>query len=259
VSALQAQFEALALHVRDPQAHPGPPGIEPRRLQVYRELLYNNLDGLLAGTFPVIRRTVGDNAWASLVRGFLARHRSSTPLFPELGREFTAFLASAAGHDPARPWLPELAHYEWAEVGLQLSDETIPPHDPAGDLLDGVPLLSPLAWALAYRWPVARIGPEHQPLQPPEAPTLVLLRRDPAGRVHFSALSPLLYRLLELIGATRGDTGRALLARLAAEAGQHDFDGFLAQAVPMLDRLRAEGVVPGTRTGAPGGSASLSG
>lgn len=259
MSGLQAQFEALALHVREPAVHPGPPGIEPRRLQVYRELVYNNLDGLLAGTFPVIRRTVGDEAWGSLVRAFLAGHRSSTPLFPELGREFTAFLASAAGQDAARPWLPELAHYEWAELGLQLSDAQLPPHDPAGDLLDGVPVLSPLAWPLAYRWPVNRIGPAHQPLQPPVAPTLVLLRRDAAGRVHFSALSPLLFRLLELLGANTRDSGRAVLAQLAAEAGQGDFDAFLGEAVPMLERLRAEGVVPGTRTGAPDPSASLSG
>lgn len=247
MSALREQLDAMALHVRDPVAHPGPPGIEPRRLKIYSDLVYNNLDGLLAGNFPVIRQTLADAGWRALVRGFLARHHSQTPLFTELGREFIVYLESEAGTDPARPWLAELAHYEWAELGLQLLDATLPPHDPNGDLLDGVPVLSPLAWPLAYRWPVNRIGPAFQPVQPPIEPTLLLLRREDDGRIHFSALSPLLFRLLELVAANAGSDGRQLMRPLASEAGQLDFDGFLADATPMLQRLRREGVLLGTR------------
>ena len=246
MSTLHEQLHALARHVRDPAAHSGPPGIEARRLKIYSDLVYNNLDGLLAGNFPVIRKTLGDEAWAALVRGFLARHRSHTPLFTELGREFIDHLESDAGIDPARPWLPELAHYEWAELGLQLSDAVLPAHDPDGDLLDGVPVLSPLAWPLAYRWPVHTIGPGFEADGPPPEPTLVLLRRETDGRIHFSMLSPLLYRLLELVGANESCNGRALLRQLAGEAGQHDFDNFIDQARPMLARLRSEGTLPGT-------------
>lgn len=255
MSGLHEQLAAMAAHVRDPATHPGPPGIEARRLKIYGDLVYNNLDGLLAGGFPVIRKTLGDEAWGVLVRGFLARHRSRTPLFTELGRELIAFLESDAGIDPGRPWLAELAHYEWAELGLQLSDAATTTHDPDGDpgsspgqaLLDGIPLLSPLAWPLAYRWPVNRIGPDFQPAEPPAQPTLVLLRREHDGRIHFSALSPLLYRLLELVGANADRSGRELMRQLAREAGQADFDGFLREATPMLQRLHAEGVLQGTR------------
>ena len=246
MSTLHEQLHALARHVRDPAAHSGPPGIEARRLKIYSDLVYNNLDGLLAGNFPVIRKTLGDEAWAALVRGFLARHRSHTPLFTELGREFIDHLESDAGIDPARPWLPELAHYEWAELGLQLSEAVLPAHDPDGVLLDGVPVLSPLAWPLAYRWPVHQIGPGFETAEPPPEPTLVLLRREADGRIHFSMLSPLLYRLLELVGANDSSNGRALLRQLADEAGQGDFNAFLDQARPMLARLRSEGTLPGT-------------
>ena len=244
MSTLHAQLHTLAAHVRDPATHAGPPGIEERRLAVYRELVFNNLDGLLASTFPVIRRTLGEADWQALLRRFLASHRSETPLFTRLGLEFVAFLEAA--EDAARPWLAELAHYEWAELGLQLSDAALPAHDPDGDLLRDVPLLSPLAWPLAYRWPVHRLGPDFQPTDPPPAPTLVLLRRDRSGRVHFSLLSPLLYRLLALVGAHDGRDGRALLHQLADEAGHGDFDGFLAEALPMLERLRDDGVLTGS-------------
>ena len=74
-----------------------------------------------------------------------------------------------------------------------------------------------------------------------------LLRREADGRIHFSALSPLLYRLLDLVGANVDRRGGDLMRQLAGEAGQTDFDGFLAEARPMLQRLRDEGVLPGTR------------
>ena len=92
MSKLREQLDAMAAHVRDPGTHPGPPGIEARRLKIYSDLVYNNLDGLLAGNFPVIRKTLGDADWKALVRGFLARHHNHTPLFTELGRELIAFL-----------------------------------------------------------------------------------------------------------------------------------------------------------------------
>ena len=244
MSTLQEQLAHLAAHVRDPQRHAGPPGIEARRLKIYSDLVFNNLDGLMKGGFPVIHKTLAPEDWRALVQRFLSRHHAHTPLFPELGRELVAFLQ--AQPDPARPWLAELAHYEWAEVGLQMSDAVLPPHDPDGDLLAGIPVLSPLAWPLAYQWPVARIGPGFIPQQPPEAPSLLLLRREDDGRIHFSALSPLLFRLLELVGANHQDSGSTLLAQLADEAGQADPDAFLAEAAPMLQRLHNERVLLGT-------------
>ena len=132
MSTLDEQLHALARHVRDPAAHPGPPGIEARRLKIYSDLVYNNLDGLLAGNFPVIRKTLDDADWRALLRRFLTTHHSDTPLFTRLGLEFVAFLQSEAGTDPARPWLAELAHYEWAELGLQLSDAALPLEWPEG-------------------------------------------------------------------------------------------------------------------------------
>ena len=107
---LQDQQFALSRHLRDP-SHPPPPGIEERRLAIYRDLFFNNIESLLAGNFPVIRQTLGDDAWRRLVRSFYARHRSQTPLFPEIAREFIRFLETRTG-DGGPPWLGVLAQYE---------------------------------------------------------------------------------------------------------------------------------------------------
>jgi hypothetical protein len=244
---LRAQQFALSRHLRDPAANPPPPGIEDRRLAIYRELFYNNIEGLLSANFPVIRKTLGDERWHALIHGFHADHRSHTPLFPELGREFIRYVetrADAAADLP--PWLLELAHYEWIELALQIADDEVPRHDPRGDLLAGMPVLSPFVRALAYQWPVARIGPDFQPDTPPAAPTLILVRRDASQYVRFADISPLVYRLLELLG--QGDaTGEATLRRLAAEADAEDIEDFLHQGTAMLERMREEGTVLGTR------------
>lgn len=248
MNTLHGQLHAFAAHLRDPSAHPPPPGIEDRRLAVYRELVANNLRTLLAGNFPVIRQTLGDMRWESLVRGFQSTHRSATPLFTRIGGEFVGYLRTRAGDggsDEAAtlPWLAELAHYEWAELALQIADDPLPAHDPAGDLLARRPLLSPHAWPLAYRWAVHRIAPGAEPATPPPAPTLLLLRRDAGGHVRFSELSPLVYRLLELADAGAHASGRALLGQLADEAGAHDRDAFLREGRAMLQRLRDEGTL----------------
>src|SRR5690606_5731462 len=113
---LREQQFALSRHLRDPQTAPAPAGIEERRLAVYRDLLYNNLQSLLAGNFPVIRATLPDPDWHALVRAFYAGHRCQTPLFTEIGREFVRWLVARESDTPALPpWLAELAHYERVE------------------------------------------------------------------------------------------------------------------------------------------------
>ena len=244
--ALREQQYQLAAHLRDPAANPAPPGLEERRLSIYRELFFNNIEGLLAGNFPVIRKTLGDADWRRLARQFYAQHRSQTPLFAEIGREFIRYLQDRAGSGHEDPgWLAEMAHYEWVELGLQIADDEVPLHAADGDLLAGVPVLSRFAWPLAYAWPVQHIGPDYQPPTPPAAPTLVLVRRDAQFEIRFAELSPLVFRLLELLRAGQS-SGRQVLEQLAAEAGADDLPAFIEQGRAMLERMREEGTLLGT-------------
>lgn len=244
---LRAQQDALAAWIRDPSVPP-PPGVAPERLQVYRNLFRNNLAALLAGNFPVIRRLHDDAGWDALVDGFLREHGSRTPLFTAIAREFTAWLeARPAREDDAAPWLAELAHYEWVELALQISDAVPDAHDPDGDLLLAAPVVSPVAWPLAYRWPVHRIAPDFRPTAPPDAPTLLLVHREADGHVRFHVLAPLTFRLLQRLSEAPALDGDAQLRALAVEAGETDVDGFVAQGAGMLAHLRALGVILGTR------------
>lgn len=242
---------ALGAYIRDPANAAAPGGIEARRLKVYRELFFNNIEGMLAGSFPVIHRILEGERWPTLVRDFYRDHPARTPLFTELAREFVRYLEAraATGADGALPWLASLAHYEWIELALQISELRADalPHDPDGDLLVGRPLVSPLAWPLEYPWPVHRIGPDFLPDAPANGPTWLLLQRDAAGDVRFQQLSAVTFRLLQRLEQHPGLDGRTQLTALATEATAPSMDEFIEQGAAMLQQLRRDGTICGTR------------
>jgi len=117
------QQYAFAAHIRDPEHAPAPADIEDRRMAIYRELFYNNVEGFLANTFPVLRTLYKDDDWHELVRDYYAHHLSQTPLFLEIPREFLNWLENEHTSRPVDPdFLYELAHYEWVELALSISE-----------------------------------------------------------------------------------------------------------------------------------------
>lgn len=243
---------AFAAHIREPDANPLPAAIEDRRMAIYRELFLNNLVSLLGSTFPVLKKLHAREDWRRLVRAFMARHRAHTPYFLEVPREFLNFLEKE--YDARQgdlPFLVELAHYEWVELALSVAPDADPeengPVDPDGDLLDGMPVRSSLAWSFTYRYPVHRISPEYIPDAPGEQPTHLVVYRRADDEIGFMALNPVTARLLAMIGDNEDTTGRMLLERLAAEIDWPDPDSLVAHGAEVLAGMRAAGILLGTR------------
>lgn len=244
--SLYQQQNTLTRYLRDPDHCAPPAGMDVARAQVYRDLVFSNLSSLLSGTFPVLVKILGDDDWHSLVRIFLRDHRAQTPKFGEIAQEFVEFLASEPQvlNDGAwPPFLVELAHYEWVEMALQQSDAEPLPASDAGLLLDRPLQISPLAWPLAYAWPVQLVGPDYLPDSPPAQPTLLLVRRAEDWSVRFSELSPLAWRLLQRIGELPQLDGRAQLEGLAVEAGMAGAPEFMDSGLVLLRQMHGEGVI----------------
>jgi hypothetical protein len=245
-SSLFHQQSTLGLYLRDPDHHAPPAEMDPARVQVYRDLVFANLSSLLSGTFPVLIKILGDQQWRALVRIFLRDYRASTPKFGEIAGEFVEFLAlqpAALEEGAWPPYMAELAHYEWVEMALQQSDA-----EPliAGDsrlLLKQRLQVSPLAWPLAYAWPVHQLGPGYRLDSAPVQPTLLLVRRDHDFSVRFSELSPLAFRLLQRIGECPELTGIEQLQGLAVEAGMMGTPGFIDSGLALLQQMHREGVL----------------
>ncbi len=226
----QLQYGFTA-HLRDPDSQPAPDGIEDRRMGIYRELVFANMEMFMSANFPVIRSLYDDDAWDALVRDFLREHQCHTPLFPEFGREVLRYFEQRqqqGADDP--PFLLELAHYEWAELAISLDENDIAaiPHDPLGDPVAGIPVVSPLACMLGYHFPVHRIGPDFRPSEAPAEPTLLLLVRDRDDELHFHEIDPLSAMLIERLQANTEATGLECLDALLRERGE-------AGSVPLRD------------------------
>ena len=241
---------AFAAHIRDPQRVDRPEDVEDRRMGIYRELFYNNVQDFMASSFPVLRKLYTDDDWHALIRDYFAKHRAHTPLFLQMPQEFLRYLESERGSRPADPpFLWELAHYEWVELALSIDTREIETSgvDPDGDLLAGVPVMSPLAWPLVYQHPVHLIGPEFTPLEPPAQPSYLVVYRDRSDDVGFLEMNPVTARLVELLSGDEPPSGEEALGRIAAEMGHPNPDVVTQGGLQILQDLKSRDVVLGTR------------
>ncbi|MDX5371984.1 MAG: putative DNA-binding domain-containing protein [Pseudomonadaceae bacterium] len=224
---LQAAFAA---HIRDPQAALPLPGIARERMAVYEELFFNTLDGFVVSGFPVLCRILGEARRQRLVRAFMLTHRCRTPYFLEIGAEFVAWLQAGGGVEEGDPaFVAELAHYERVELALDIADAELPSQG-----------WSPLAWPLAYAWPVQRLCAEFQPGEPPAEPTCLLAWRDAQERVRFQQLSPFAYHLA--LRLQDGQASRQALLDLAEANGLHADAHYLAQGRALLEQWRRQDI-----------------
>lgn len=205
----------MARFLRDPEGAGAPAGIEPRRLQIYRDLVYRNIEGFISSAFPVLRSLYENDAWEARVRGFMQQHRCKTPLFLQISEEFLAHL-TALPESELMPFEAELAHYEWLELAVDVAEGAVP-EQRAGEAADRVRAsISPAARLVSYRFPVHRIGPSFQPAEAGE-PVFLLVYRDRESRVQFMELSAASARLLHEIESAEEANVEDLLERLAVE------------------------------------------
>jgi hypothetical protein len=208
---LQQQF---ADSIRNPEqvayAPAGEEPIEQRRLRIYQQLFFNNIEGFFSQIFPVCADILGQERWLQIIREYMVKHRSRTPLFHELGEEFLDFLEAEFTPQKSDPdFLLELAHYEWIELALSISTEIgfeivdLQQADLNKVDLEKAYELSPVAWPLAYEWPVHQLSKAFRPTaKPTQTTTLLAYRHEQTNGdevIDFMSLTPLLYQFLMVL------------------------------------------------------------
>jgi hypothetical protein len=243
-SDFQRYQNEFCAHARNPRLHPRPAGVSAKRIGIYAELLFNNMEGTLSGCFPVCKKVLGVRKWNKLVRVFFAEHRCTTPLFRQIPEEFLQWLQQA---DPVGlpPFIPQLAHYEWAELAVAVADATMPAAWNAdGDLVEGKPVLTPALMLLRYDWPVQRISPRFKPIQPLTEPVSLLVFRDAMDEVRFIELNPVSAHLVELL-QEGSRTGREALISIAQALRHPDAEQVVTFGAQILADLKARGAILG--------------
>ncbi|MGR8931007.1 MAG: HvfC family RiPP maturation protein [Gammaproteobacteria bacterium] len=238
--------EQFAAYIRDPHNVPVPADVDPKRMAMYRELFFNNIDSFLSSNFPVLRKLFNDEQWLAMAQDFYFRHRCNTPHFSEIAEEFLDYLQNERQEPGDFPFMLELAHYEWVEMALSISQDEPAYGDQifVSDILSQRMMLSPVAWPLVYQYPVERIGPEFLPQAPSDQPSYLVVYRDRHDEVHFMQTTPLTFQLLQLIEQQPGVSGedclQALIGELTQQAYPEKLHSFGLQA---LQELAAKGIV----------------
>ncbi|NOT85083.1 MAG: DUF2063 domain-containing protein [Methylococcaceae bacterium] len=236
----QANFTA---YIRDPLHKPMPSDVKPERMIMYTELIFNNVESFLGSNFPVLRKILSTAQWLALVRDFFIQHSSKTPYFCNIPEEFLSYCQSERNNPGDYPFLLELAHYEWVEMALSIAQEELVINGSVDNLLNNRIQLSPLAWLLAYQYPVQCLSPDFLPTEAPAQPTLIIVYRDKTDDVKFIVINPITYSLLNLIQENAGLTTHHYLQQVAVEYGQDNVQAVLEGGLQILKALAEKNII----------------
>jgi len=241
------QFQ-FTRHIRNPKKNPRPAGVPARRMNVYNELLFNNIEGVLAACFPVLKLILKARRWKGLVRDFFSEHECHSPFFREVPKEFVEYLEKERRPQPADPcFLKALAHYEWIELALFVEEGKAKDRKmkPEGDLLKGIPLFNPVLKRVSYPFSVHRLSPRYQPKRPEKEPSHYLVFRNRSDEVEFMKLNPLSARLVDLLLMGKLTGGKAL-EKIVKESSTLNPDSLRDGGAKILEEFREKGVILGT-------------
>ena len=237
--------QAFAAHLRDPEHCPPPSGLEERRMAIYRRLFFGNLRNLMARNFPVLKRLLDEDEWDRLIRQLMVEHRSTTPLFPEIGSELLAFIAGEGqSWLDSRPWLAELIHWEYLETLARLHEAEVSLCEELSlERSRYVPVINPTLQLGRYRYPVHQIRPTFIPSAPLDKPINLLVFRRHDDQVGFERINDVTIRFLLLMQSNPGMSGLCLLQGLAEELGTSRMDKTIESGWNLLEHLSQRGVI----------------
>lgn len=244
--SFQAFQRAFTAHIRNPKTCPRPQNVPVRRMAVYTEIVYNNIESTLAACFPVAKSILSTRKWQALVCSFMAEYRASTPLFREISQEFLQHLAAMDTTKLKLPeFLPSLLHYEWVELALSVLDVTVKVDVPE-DILHTPLRLNPALYLLQYAYPVHQISVDFQPKKPAKMPTYLLVFRNANHQIQFIELNPITFQLVSIL-QNAYLTGEQVLQKLAAQNPQITPEIVLQFGAQTLTELSEKGAILGAK------------
>ena len=207
-----------------------------RRQEIYRDLVYKNINHCIADVFPITKNFFTESEWEILIREFIRVHRLQTPYFLEICQEFLVYFMHTRKllqTDP--PFALELAHFEWIQLAVDIADTNIPEclHNsaPSGNSLWKA---SPLVVGLTYFYPVHLIDEYYLPKGPGVQPTYLLVYRNKNDDLNVLETDNLSLRIIQLLQAHENINRTQIYQFLTVELGDHKSDIILTRIWPIL-------------------------
>lgn len=210
--------------------------IESRRLNIYKELFYNNIEGFCRNTFPILAGLLGDKCWFELVRHFFSQHSSVSPHFVDISEEFLNHIVENQLLPHAS--LYELAHYEWLELVVLTTNVEQNTVEGKNNINWQVPTTT---HPVAYQFPVHEMSVKQNSFPEPEPTSLIIYNRD--GDVQFLKVDPLSVFALQVLKQQDGLSTQELVDLLAKQIPHISEQEILKHLQSSLSEYRAIGAI----------------
>ncbi|PCI38487.1 MAG: hypothetical protein COB50_02280 [Thiotrichales bacterium] len=242
LAELQKEFTS---YIRNPDDVAIPKNM-PKRISIYKELLYNNILGLLENAFPVLHSVLAANEWGYFVKNFFAHHHSVTPIFYKIPAEFVDYLL-ALKFSYEKSWIFELAHFEYLELKIELQDGRILWNkiNVNGDLLKEKPAVTPFMELAKYHFAVDEINEDFFPKQPHTNPIYFVIYRDLADKVDYLEINDFSARLIQLL-CTKKLTGKQTLELIIEESNHTNYEMIVTHGKKLIEEFKDLGIILGT-------------
>ncbi|MEQ3762163.1 MAG: putative DNA-binding domain-containing protein [Alcanivorax sp.] len=220
-------------------------------MSIYRELFFNNICGFIDGAFPVCADVVGEEGWRSLCRDFFSSYSCDTPLFLKISEEFLAYLQARPELYQDFPYLAELAHYEWLELAVDVMEDVDTPEIDGGDVVNGIPVVTPALMTACYHYPVHRISVETSVTAGggvggiAEEISGFIVYRNSDDLVKFVACNPMTLAIMEHLLAGEQLTGKDAVLAVLSMMGLADNDVAINGGIEILNTWFSQGILLG--------------
>ncbi|MBJ9721161.1 putative DNA-binding domain-containing protein [Acinetobacter calcoaceticus] len=222
--------------IRDPDLEI-PQELPVERMQIYRDLLFNNVSSFIDLVYPVARAMLPELKWQQLLSEFFQKAECRSPLYNDISLEFREYLTDQR-HPILQeyPWLAELLQFEWLELYLDTVEiEDVILHENYNWQL------TTKVWVLVYQYPVYLWSTLMTLEQVELMPGAIMVWRDEQDKVCIEQRSPLFAMVIEQLnqGIQLTDEDiHTLIQSALADLSESDIYLQIQELKTLLIRLR---------------------
>lgn len=192
VSTFQSTQQQFCNWIREPNAeHTKICDLE--RMQIYRDLLFNNMCSFINLVYPIARSILPVDQWQLLLEEFFQKAKCQSPIYNDISLQFRDYLTENRHPVLSQyPWLEELLQFEWLELYLDtLEIEDI-------NIVEKISWqLTHKLWVLVYQYPVYAWTVDTTLADIEVMPSAIMVWRDQQDKICLERLSPLFAMLIE--------------------------------------------------------------
>lgn len=190
--SFQATQQQFCDWIRFPQSEL-PKALPAERMQIYRDLLFNNVCSFIDLVYPVARAMLPELQWQKLLTEFFQKAKCDSPFYNDISLQFREYLTDCQ-HPILQeyPWLVELLQFEWLELYLdtvELEKITITRQSEWQ--------LNTQVWVLVYQYPVYQWSISMPIFEIESMPSVIMVWRDDQYHICLENLSPLFAVVIE--------------------------------------------------------------